>query len=141
MVDFSDTYWGIKIGSGVRRSLIRHFIMSIGRTLSARGLGSELHPSRSGAETISNPDAIEALAWRMADEFIVQATGEIDGHDAYIGSSAEGALVDVSGEMLAEIEKEYLGADSLDVDVLCYQATDRFPKIDAGDDSPPDGAA
>ena len=136
-IDFSDATWVLSIGDGVKRSLIRYFIPRVTSALAHEGVKSEI-AARAGDQTVTNPDAIEALAWRMADAFIHNVGENIAEYydTSYEGVSAQEALEKMADELLADVEEEFLSANSLDLAVTADFAQGRFPEINSDEPEP-----
>jgi hypothetical protein len=108
-IDCSDVRYELRIGDGVRRSLIRHFRAFISQQIRGRGFDAE-------DPMLFNQDTLEAEAWRLAATVIHDAESEFCGNEygSLIGdeipASASEFLDAHLREALPEIEREYLDA-------------------------------
>jgi hypothetical protein len=92
-IDCSDARYELKIGDGVRRSLIRHFRAFISQQISRRGFDADDPKS-------FKQDVLDAEAWRLADALIDVAEREFRGNEY-------GSLI---GEAVASSAPKYLEA-------------------------------
>ena len=134
--------WTLTVGDSTRRSLIRYFRPRILEAiLKRRPKDYETPPGFKMPERLEDIDPIEALAWRMADQVISDVQDHIEYvyEVAFVGIDADEAFISVLGEMIENIQSEYLQEGELNLDLeVTFQMAFGIPFHIAGSDDPED---
>lgn len=121
-INCADCGFGIRIGGGVKRSLIRHFTAFLHGLIVERGF-------QSTDPALFNQDTIEAEAWRLAESTIDSVERyfyeAIDGSIA-LGDelhSAPQMLREALPEILEEVEAEFRANELYGIDMVIQSAS------------------
>ena len=136
--------WTLTVGDSTRRSLIRYFRPRIlDAILQHKPKDYEIPPGFNVPERLANIDPIEDLAWQMAGRVISNIQDHIEDvyEVAFADIDAAEAFTSVLGEMIEDIESEYLqeGEPNLYLEVAFQMAFGVPFHIAGGDESEDDG--